>query len=94
MTHFGYVVKPKHEAPVLIKDASPHLTEEGFQRYRGESLEELDPSSSKSIITRLYHPSKLRDWIEVICKESIWCSDIMCKIIISTQGWRWGRRRK
>lgn len=85
MTHFGYVAKPRHETPVLMKDTPSCLTEEGFQRYRGESLGELGPSS-KSIITRLYYPPKLRDRMEVTCKEPIWCSDIMCKIIISTQG--------
>lgn len=85
MTHLGCAVKPKHEAPVLMKDTPPHRTKEGVQRYRGESLEELGPSS-KSIVTRLYYPPKLRDRMEATRKEPIWCSDI----ITSTQGWRWG----
>lgn len=68
MTHLGCVVKPKHEVPVLMKDTPPRLTKEDVQRYRGESLEELGPSS-KSTITRLYYPPKLRDRMEELAKS-------------------------
>lgn len=76
-----------------MKDALPHLPDESFQRYRGESLEELRPSS-KNITARLYHPPKLRDWMEVTCKNPIWWNDIICKIILSTQGYKWGEREE